>query len=413
MSDYRNVWVLFVAGALLQLGGGILGVTTPLGLDALGVGTTLVGIIAALFAIGFMIGAWFATPAIRLFGNIRTYSAGAAIAAVTVLMMYMALDIWAWSVIRLAQGVALALMFSSIEAWLSAAVPARSRGGVTGFYHLVAKIALIVGPFVVAGATALDAMAYMWPAIFFCLSLVPISLTQRQQPPVPDTAPLSLPALFQLAPAGFLGALVAGVVNTGILSLLPLYAVEVLDGFSLSPTGIAALAAGVAWGGGMLSQWPAGRVSDMFDRRSVIAVMVAPPTLVCILLASGWVEGYPYLTLVLIGIWGAGSLSYYGIAVAHTIDWAPSGQIAQAMAGLLFVWALGSVIGPILMGLAMRTPLGAKGLFIPGAICSGLLIISMMIRRAAREEPPEDFQEPWNPTTPLLVSKGEIDPRAE
>ncbi len=373
----------------------------------------MVGLIAALFGIGFMIGAWCATPAIRNFGNIRTYCAGAAVAAVTVLMMSMAQDIWAWSAIRLAQGVAFAMMFSSIEVWLGTAAPARSRGGITSFYHLVAKIALILGPFVVAGATELDAKAYMWPAIFFCLSLVPISLTHKQEPRVPDTEPLSLTALFRLAPAGFLAVFIAGLVNTGILSLLPLYVIDVFESFDLSATGIAALAAGVAWGGGMISQWPAGRISDLVDRRSVIAVMVTPPMIVCILLASGFLENTPFLVLIFIGIWGAGSLSFYGIAVAHTIDWAPSGKIAQAMTGLLFVWALGSVIGPILMGIAMRTPLGAKGLFIPGAVCSAVLIVSMIIRRARRDQPPENSQEPWIPTTPLLVTKGEIDPRAE
>ncbi len=195
--------------------------------------------------------------------------------------------------------------------------------------------------------------------------------------------------------------------------MLPLYVIDVFESFDLSATGIAALAAGVAWGGGMISQWPAGRISDLVDRRSVIAVMVTPPMIVCILLASGFLENTPFLVLIFIGIWGAGSLSFYGIAVAHTIDWAPSGKIAQAMTGLLFVWALGSVIGPILMGIAMRTPLGAKGLFIPGAVCSAVLIVSMIIRRARRDQPPENSQEPWIPTTPLLVTKGEIDPRAE
>ena len=230
---------------------------------------------------------------------------------------------------------------------------------------------------------------------------------------MPDTDPLSLPKLYKLAPAGVIGVFMAGIINTGTLSLLPLYAVEVLSELTLSDTGIAALAAGVAWAGGMLSQWPAGRVSDYFDRRRVIAVMTLPPAVVSVILASGWAEGQAVLTLILIGIWGAGSLSYYGIAIAHTIDWAPSGKIAQAMAGLLFVWAFGSVIGPVLMGAAMRTPLGAQGLFIPGACLSVILIISMLVRQAARNEPPDDLQEPWNPATPLLVTKGEIDPRAD
>lgn len=411
MADYRNVWVLFAAVTLLQLGGGVLGVITPLGLEQLGAGSFLVGIVAALNAVGFMIGAWFSAEAIRIFGNIRTYAAAAATAAVTMLLMHLALDVWAWSIVRLLQGIALALMFSSIEAWLGAAVPAQKRGGVSGFYHLMAKLALIIGPFFAMGMSALDSRPYMWGAIFLGMSLIPVCLTRRGEPPLPDTDPLSLSNLFKMAPSGVIAAFLAGVINTGVLSLLPIYAVDALSEMTISATGIAAIAAAAVWGGGLLSQWPAGRISDNFDRRAVIAVMAIASSLAALVLALG-VADAPVLILGLLVFWGAGSLSFYGVAVAHIIDWCPPGKIAQAMAGILFVWALGSVIGPLLAGFVMRTPLGSNALFIMAAVLGLVLTLTMLWRQAARKEPPEDNQEPWNPTTPLLAAKGEVDPRA-
>lgn len=412
MADYRNVWVLVAAVTLLQVGGGILGVLTPLGLQEMGTGSSIIGVIAALNAVGFMIGAAIAPNAIRVFGNIRIYAAAAATAAVTVLLMHLALNVFAWGAIRLLQGISLALTFSSIEAWLGAAVPTAKRGRVGGFYHLMAKVALIIGPFFVAGASALEAGPYMWGAIFLGISLLPICLTRRGQPPAPDREALSLRQLFVLAPAGVIAAFLAGVVNTGVLSLLPIYAVLTAPTSEISDTGLAAIFVGATWVGGLISQWPAGRLSDRFDRRSVIGVMG--------LFAAGAATALTFNTgfslpvvIILLGVWGAGSLSFYGVAVAHIIDWCPPGKIAQAMAGILFIWAMGSVAGPLLAGAALQTPLGAPGLFAMAAIFGAILTLAMIWRRAARGAPPQVLQEPWNPATPTLATRGEIDPRTE
>ncbi len=50
-------------------------------------------------------------------------------------------------------------------------------------------------------------------------------------------------------------------------------------------------------------------------------------------------------------IWGAGSLSYYGIAFVHIADEAGPHRLAAATTGLLLVWALGAIVGPALIGL--------------------------------------------------------------
>ncbi|MEL8055840.1 MAG: MFS transporter [Pseudomonadota bacterium] len=412
MRDLRNVFALIAAVTILQLAGGVLGVITPLGLDAFGAGTGEVGVIAALHSIGFMAGAWFSTALIRTFGNIRVHAAGGAVMTISFLLMFMEQNIWAWSGLRLMQGVAIALMFSSVEAWLGSAMPPEKRGSISGFYHLMAKVALIAGPFVIAGMAVTAPEPYMWGAIFMAFALLPITLTRRDQPPMPDREPLSILALYKLAPSGVFACFMAGVMNTGTLALLPVYAVSELEGLAPSATAIGALAAGAAWTGGLISQWPAGKISDKFDRRIVIAIMCLVSGIAA--LAVGLGGFLPNIAvLILIAIWGAGSLSFYGVAVAHIIDWAPSSKMAQAMSGVLFVWAFGSVLGPVLSGLSMQTPLGASGLFLAVSFMSLALALTILVRRAIRSEPPDAVQEPWNPTTPLLAAQGEIDPRTE
>jgi MFS family permease len=94
--------------------------------------------------------------------------------------------------------------------------------------------------------------------------------------------------------------------------------------------------------------------------------------------------------LFLIGIWGAGALCFYGVCVSHAIDRTPQGQVPQVMSGLLFVWAAGSIAGPLISGMAMRIG-GAVGLFGFAGVMLGLLAVYMIVRvrqRSAAESPP-------------------------
>lgn len=412
MSDYRNVWALIAAAAFLQLGGGILGVVTPLGLETLGVSPGLIGAIAAVYALGFMVGAYTASNAVILFGNIRVFSAAAATCGASVLVMQLALDPWSWTFVRILQGAAFAWMFSSIEAWLGSTVSVKNRGSVSGFYHLIAKIALMAGPFFVAGLAPVDFRPYLWCAMFLCLSLLPVCLTRRGEPPAPSVEPLPFKRLFDIAPSAVISVFLAGLINSGTLALLPLYAGVALPGVSGGATGAAAIAAAAVWTGGLISQWPAGRISDHIDRRVVIAVMGAVSAIAALVL--GLFPGMPQnWILITLAVWGAGSLSFYGIGVAHAIDRSDTAQISRVMSGLLFVWAAGSVIGPPLSGYAFRMPFTEGGLFLLAAISSAILAVAMMYRRTKRQDVPKEAQEPWKITLPSTASTGEIDPRTE
>ncbi|PHR70744.1 MAG: hypothetical protein COA64_15790 [Henriciella sp.] len=131
-------------------------------------------------------------------------------------------------------------------------------------------------------------------------------------------------------------------------------------------------------------------------------------------LVLGLFPGLPENWIVIaLGVWGLGSLSFYGIGVAHAIDRSDTAQISRVMSGLLFVWAAGSVIGPPLSGYAFRVPFTEGGLFLLAAILSIVLTVSMMYRRTRRQDVPKDAQEPWMITLPSTANTGEIDPRTD
>lgn len=405
MSDYRNVWTLILAVALLQVAGGLLGVITPLGLEALGVSPFLIGAIAAVYAAGFMAGAWTEPRALSLFGNIRVFSIGAALTAAAALVMELYPASLVWTLCRLVQGAGFAWMLASAESWISSAVSREHRGGVTAVYQVLAKAALMAGPFLAAGTSALSPQAYLWCGVFLALSLVPVCLTRRGQPPRPKAMPLPFTRLFAVAPSAVIGAFFAGLITTGTLALLPIFAQYIpLLHPGTSTTALAATAMAAASFGGLVGQWPVGRLSDVLDRRVVI-VAVAVASAVTAGGLGLFFDDLPGLwSLALLALWGAAGFAIYSVSVAHGIDRADMGDLARMMSGLMFIWGAGSVLGPPISGAAMRAGAGPGGLFLSTAVLSVLLALTVLARRRVRPAATaETSAEKWKIAQPPSV----------
>jgi MFS family permease len=408
MTATRNVLVLIISVMILQLAGGLIGMLTPLGLEAMGSGPQTIGVIAAFNAAGYMIGAWTAPRALGLIGNIRLFAAASAVGAVAVLALSLWHDATFWALMRILQGIAFAYMFTSIESWLGEAVPEQSRGNVMGIYHTGAKLSLMLGPFFVAGLGPLDSRAYIWTALFLTLAILPVCVTRQKEPAPPDRTPMPLMELGRMAPAAVVGVLLAGVVNTGTLALLPVY----FQDFSLAGGGTAAvaIAGAAAWLGGLVLQWPAGVLSDRIERRLVIAGLCAMAGIAALLIAIFGRAVGEIGVIVLLTVWGAGALSFYGLCVAHAIDRTPRGRVPRVMSGLLFVWAAGSIVGPLMSGFAMRMA-DRVGLFGLAGVLLLVLAILMVVRVRQRAAPSEAQQEEWKPIQPTPLASVELDPR--
>lgn len=409
MNDTRNVFVLILSVMILQIAGAILSMLTPMGLEALGTGPAVIGVIAALYAAGFMFGAWTAPYVLGQIGNIRLFAAAAAVAAAGSILLSFGHHALFWAVIRVIQGVALAYMITSAESWLGATVPAKSRGTVMGVYHVASKAALMVGPFFVAGMSPLDSRSYSWAALFLALAMVPVCVTRQKEPPAPDRDAMSLRELIKIAPAAVFGATLAGMINTGFLALLPIY----FEDYALAGGGTTsvAIALAAAWFGGLVLQWPAGMLSDRIERRIVMSAMCALSGLAALTIAIFGNALGEVGAIAMLVIWGGGSLSFYGLCVAHAIDRTETHQISAVMSGILFVWAGGSIVGPLLFGFAMRLH-GRVGLF---GLAGGLLILLaslMLLRVRQRAAPAEKNPEGWSPILPTPLASVEIDPRA-
>lgn len=377
MTVYRNVASLILAVMLLQAASGILNVSTPLALSFMGASALGVGMVAAVFSAGFMLGAWFAPDVVRLVGHIRAYAAAAAVYAAGILAMSLAFDPVAWGVFRLFQGAASAVMFTSAESWIADSTPRSRRGGVMGLYQVMLKVALSCGPLLIIDHAASDVRPLIWAGLIMVLAVIPLCATQRAQPVLPDREALTLAGMLKIPPSALLSSIIAGVCNTGVTSQLPLYAKDLQPGAAGASAATLYIAAMI---GGTITQWPAGLISDRIDRRLVIAALAALALGACLALylTAGRVSFS--ITVLLCALWGAGALSFYPVAASHATDRTEPGLITQVMSAMLFIWAAGSVLGPILTGVVADTRAGQPGVF--AAVATGYFaLMAVSLRR--------------------------------
>jgi MFS family permease len=398
-SLLRNVAALIAAIAILQLAGGLLGVRLPLAFTADGHSRTELGLVAASYSAGFMLGAMVATQLLARVGHIRVYAACAAIFSAATLTLHFTGDVWSWGLARMAAGVSVALMFAAIESWMNFTIGSRVRGEIMGVYMVMTKASLALGPFLAFNYAPQAAEPWMIAAAIGALSMVPICFTAAEQPDPPKAQPLALVELFATAPAAVIASFGAGLVNGGVLALAPLYAAEHYGDYA------AAEFYSAAFIGSLLLQWPAGRWSDRVDRRLVIAGLTGLAALSAFALALGSGRLLEWAAAALFFLWGAGALSFYGIAVAHMADRAEPGKLPQSAAGLLFVWAAGSVIGPIVMG-PLVDWFDVAGMFWFAGAAALAVSAAMFWRRGARE--PASSKEEFSPQIATSVSAGEI-----
>lgn len=409
-APYRNILVLVVALTLLQGAMAALAMVMSLKLLAFGVPELAIGLVASAYSAGFLGGTLIAPAEILRIGHIRTFTLLAGACALTGLLLPVAgPTVLGWCVLMAIAGAGSAGMLTAGESWIANSAPAERRGAILGFYHMVSKTGAIAAPFLVAAALS-GLGAFMVVAALFVAALMPVAATNRHQPALVAADPFGPRRLLKLAPASAFAAFCAGAVNNSVAQLYPVFAASVRPedaaGFSAQLNGAILL-------GAMLGLWPIGRVSDRFDRRLVIAAAAALGAGAGLGLSVSAAFGGASATLLFAVLFGAGSLSYYAVAVANAADRASPDEITSMMAGILVIWGIGSVIGPIAAGLFLQILPGGAGLFVFAALALGALTLACLSRAAIAPPVPAGEREPFNvsPATSLAIAG--IDPRGE
>ena len=410
LTVYRNILVLVAALTLLQGAMAALAVVTSLKLLAGGVSAAGIGLVASAYSAGFLGGTLIALMEIGRIGHIRAFTLLGGVCALVALLLPLAGHAVAlWALLLAAAGLGAAGILTAGESWIANTAPAHQHGAILGFYHMVSKTGAIAAPFVVAAALS-GLGAFMIVAGLFVAALLPIAATNRSQPAMVSAKPFAPMRIARLAPASAFAALCAGAVNNSNAQLYPIFAA------SVSPENVGALSVqltGAILAGAMIGLWPIGLVSDLLDRRLVIAAAAAIGAAAATGLAIASAGSEKAVILLLAGAFGAGSLSYYGVAVANAADRARTNEITPMMAGILVIWGIGSVLGPPVAGVFLILVPGGAGLFVFAALALAVLCALCLSRIAIAPPAPDEEREPFSVSPATSLAIAELDPRGE
>lgn len=134
--------------------------------------------------------------------------------------------------------------------------------------------------------------------------------------------------------------------------------------------------------------YPLGFRSDRSDRRFVVANATLASAIAGLVLSMS--EGAsPLMIFVGVGMFSAVSILLYTLVVAHANDHADAGNKVEIAGGLLLVWTVGTVIGPLLASVSM-TAFGPGGLFVLTAVTHVALGAYAAWRTTRRAGVPEE-----------------------
>lgn len=342
------VAALLFGTAILLTGQGLQGTLLPVRATLEDFSTISIGLMGAAYFLGFTYGCWKGSELIRRVGHVRVFAAMTAIASAAPLLHGLWLNPWLWSSLRFVSGFCFAALYLVIESWLNERSTNDNRGTVFSAYILINMTVLGVGQQMLLFYDPLNLNLFALASVLVSLAAVPVVLSKSETPRAIEETKLDLRGLYKNSPVGMLGSMSCGLTNGSFWTLAPVFSVAYSDDISLTANFMTAVVFG-----GAIGQWPLGWLSDRIDRRVVLSGI----SLACVIIAAIlWLLASELSTnsiIALAAVWGGLAFPVYSISVAHANDRTEPGSFVMVSAGLLLMYGIGAIIGPLVASAMM------------------------------------------------------------
>lgn len=385
----RQLAALFVSMCILGIGNGL--VTSLLGVrstiedfSSLAIGIALAGYYAGFLVGGRTIGAMLAHV-----GHVRVFAGLASLASAAALLHALYLNPIAWLILRLLSGFCMSGIFITAESWLNEVADNRNRGRVLSIYMVMGMGGATFGQLLIGVDNPGGFSLFILVSVLFSLSLVPLSLTRTNPPRIRQRHKADIAAVYRAAPLAIVGATVAGLTHSSVLTMGPVYATQA--GLTNPQVG---WMMGALLFGAVVNTIPLGRLSDRFPRRRVILVVALGSTLVAALMSTA--TAGPALLTAAMMVYGAVTFPVYALSMSHMNDLLDFDHLIPGATALVTFRGAGAIAGPVLTA-GMMTLMGPDGMWMALAIFHGLFVFYIVRRFLARPHIPLALQRVFAP----------------
>ena len=354
-----------------------LGVSMPLvslRLESWGYGSFAIGVMAAMPAIGVLLGASLASGLAARFGTaaLMRYClwAGALSVGLLALLPYYTV----WLILRLMLGVILTIVFILGESWINQLVIEKWRGRLVALYGSTYALCQLAGPLLL-GALGTEHDTGFWVGVGL-LVCSPLLLLGRNGAPSADACRVTfvdLVGFCRSMPAIAWAVALFAAFEALILTLLPIYCLR--QGFT--PEIALAMISTVVVGDALL-QLPIGALADRVSRRTLFSgcAMALMVSSLLVPLLVDTVLIWPLWVLFGASAGGLFTLSLILIGERYRDD-----ALVRANAHVAQLWGIGCLLGPLAAGAGSQWISGQALPLLMAAGAFGLVLLSQ--RRGA------------------------------
>lgn len=363
-SVAKNIKLLLVSIGILLTGHGMQLTLLPVHARAIGWTDTEIGLTAAAYFFGFVLGCLSVPELLSRAGHIRVFLTVTGLTAASLLMLEAIQLLPVWILLRLANGWCLAAIYTTAESWLNEHALDHQRARLIAVYVMVTLIA-IAGGQVLYGLLPVN-MLFTGAAVMMMLALVPVGLFCGDQPMALKQKKFRTASMYALPPIARAGSFLSGVVTGSLWTMAPLMA----EKNSLEASSVSSVMMAIVIGGGVF-QLPLGYLADLIGRVRVITAA----SLACTLVAVTGILVVPQNTghlAIIMFLFGGTSLSLYALCAAEANAKSHLSRVEIATLFLLLNGA-GSIVGAVMTGIVSNWTEAA--LYVVAALAMSMLLV--------------------------------------
>ena len=362
----KNSWALFLGMGFLMMAYGFQG--SLLGVRAVqeDFSLTATGFMMSGYFVGYFIGATTIPNLISRVGHIRIFAAFASLASLVVLIHSIFINPYIWFILRVLTGISMVCIYTVAESWLNDRSSNKNRGSVLSIYMVILYGSMGIGMFLLNFSSPKNFQPFILVSVITSLALIPILLTKKKPPTFKKIKAMTLKEVYVASPFGMVSSFFYGTIQSALFTLLAVYAASM--NFTIFQISLVTFLLAVS---GAISQFPIGKLSDMYDRRKVIVISTFGASLFALFAMISSAQMYLPGTLatsktlfyIFLILFSFCSLPMFSLILAHTNDYIPKEKFVAAGAGLQFTFGLGAMSGPFLCSIFMNI-VGSNGFFV-------------------------------------------------
>lgn len=388
---------------IFELGNGFFPTLLALQLSSAHVSEWLIGFISGAFYGGLLLGSIYIETIILRIGHIRAFAAFASALTALCMLHGMIDNVVFWVFLRFTAGIATAGVFVVIESWLLCVSSPSTRGQILSLYMISFYASQALGQFILSAPSTDHLFLFAITAMLCSVSVIPLAMTRVYLPEYGEPAALGFRQMYQKTASGLIGAFCAGLILGSLYALLPVLLHQLFSERSMIANYMFLMIFG-----GMVLQYPIGKLSDVIERRLVLIFIclgiIGVSMLMEIFLAPSW------QLMALMTFFGGLTFTLYPVSISYACDSLDANQIVEGTQALLIAYSIGAMTGP-LMAPGFIKLFDIKGLFIFIITVCTVLAIFLFYRKTQHSSVPQE--EPFRsvPQTTLVVT--ELDPRQD